>query len=212
MLTLTCEPGVTRERAIAAAVSAVKRGDLVLLPTESVYALATDPFSRRGVAALLLAKQLPAGSPLPLMVPNALTVQGIAAGVTSVAKSLMQAFWPGPLTLLLPAQPSLAWDLPAALPVTVRMPIHPITLAILERTGPMIVTSANAPGQLAPHSFAEALIHMGEMASVGLDAGPLNADEPPSTVIDVTGVTPKILRAGALSITLLREVVPEIAE
>jgi len=212
MLTLTCEPGANRERAIAAAVSAVKRGDLVLLPTESVYALATDPFSRRGVAALLLAKQLPAGSPLPLMVPNALTVQGIASGVTSVAKSLMQAFWPGPLTLLLPAQPSLAWDLPMGLPVTVRMPIHPITLAILERTGPMIVTSANAPGQVAPHAFDEALKQVGEAASVGMDAGPLNADELPSTVIDVTGEIPKILRVGALSITLLREVVPEIAE
>jgi tRNA A37 threonylcarbamoyladenosine synthetase subunit TsaC/SUA5/YrdC len=92
------------------------------------------------------------------------------------------------------------------------MPIHPITLAILERTGPLIVTSANKPGQLAPHTFADALLQVGEEASVGLDAGALNSDELPSTVIDVTGETPKILRVGALSITLLREVVQEIDE
>jgi tRNA A37 threonylcarbamoyladenosine synthetase subunit TsaC/SUA5/YrdC len=92
------------------------------------------------------------------------------------------------------------------------MPLHPITLAILERTGPMIVTSANASGQLAPHTFAEALIQVGEKASVGMDAGSLNADELPSTVVDLCGEAPKILRAGALSITLLREVVQDIEE
>ena len=210
MLTLSGVAGASRERAISAAVSAVKRGDLVLLPTESVYALATDPFSRRGVAAIRAAKGQPEGSPLPLMVPGAQTVQGIATGVTGTVQALMQAFWPGPMTLLLPSQPSLAWDLPTGLPVAVRMPIHPLTLAILERTGPMVVTTANAAGGSAPKSLDEAIKQLGDCASVGIDLGTLGDDELTSTVIDVTGVTPKVVREGALSVTLLRELLPEL--
>ena len=210
MLTLSGIAGANRERAINAAVSAIKRGDLVMLPTESVYALATDPFSSRGVAAIRAAKGQPEGSPLPLMVPNAQTVQGIATGVTGTVDSLMQAFWPGPMTLLLPSQPSLVWDLPAGLPVAVRMPIHPLTLAILQRTGPMVVTAANAAGSRAPKSLDEAVEQLGDCASVGIDIGTLGDDEITSTVIDVTGVTPKVVREGALSVTHLRELLPDL--
>jgi L-threonylcarbamoyladenylate synthase len=210
MLILDCGVVATRERAINAAVSAIKRGDLVLLPTESVYAIATDPFSRRGVAAIRAAKGQSEGSPLPLMVPSAQTVQGIATGVSSTVQALMQAFWPGPMTLLLPSQPSLAWDLPQALPVAVRMPIHPLTLAILDRSGPMIVTAANAAGGGAPRTLNDAIEQLGECASVALNVGELTGQEMASTVIDVTGVTPKVLREGALSITHLREVLPDL--
>lgn len=210
MLILDCGDAATRERAVNAAVSAIKRGDLVLLPTESVYAIATDPFSRRGVAAIRAAKGQSEGSPLPLMVPSAQTVQGIATGVTATVQALMQAFWPGPMTLLLPSQPSLAWDLPRGLPVAVRMPIHPLTLAILERTGPMIVTAANAAGAGAPRTLNDAIEQLGECASVALDLGELTGQEMASTVIDVTGVTPKVMREGALSITQVREVLPDL--
>jgi tRNA threonylcarbamoyl adenosine modification protein (Sua5/YciO/YrdC/YwlC family) len=210
MLILDCGDAATRKRAINTAVSAIKRGDLVLLPTESVYAIATDPFSRRGVGAIRSAKGQPEGSPLPLMVPSAQTVQGIASGVTATVQALMQAFWPGPMTLLLPSQPSLAWDLPRGLPVAVRMPIHPLTLAILERTGPMIVTAANAAGAGAPRTLNDAIEQLGECASVALDLGELTGSEMTSTVIDVTGVTPKVLREGALSITHMREVIPDL--
>ncbi len=210
MLILGCEAGAARERAITTAVSAVKRGDLVFIPTESVYAIATDPFSRRGVAAIRAAKGQPEGSPLPLMVPSAQTVQGIASGVNSMVQSLMQAFWPGPMTLLLPSQPSLAWDLPQGLPVAVRMPIHPLTLAMLERTGPLVVTAANAAGGVPPRSLEAAIEQLGECAAVALDLGDLAASEMTSTVIDVTGVTAKVVREGALSITSLREVLPDL--
>ena len=211
MLTLSCDVGAARERAVAAAVSAIKRGDLVFLPTESVYAIATDPFSRRGVAAIRAAKGQAAGSPLPLMVPSAQTVQGIASGVTATVQALMQAFWPGPMTLLLPSQPSLAWDLPHELPVAVRMPIHPLTLAILERTGPMIVIAANAVGGVAPKTIEQAVDQLGQCASVALDVGALPESEFTSTVIDVTGVTPKVMREGGLSITQVREVLPDLS-
>lgn len=211
MRTLSGAAGAERERAVAAAASAAKRGDLVLLPTESVYALATDPFSRRGISAIRAAKGLAEHAPLPLMVPGAVTVHGIAAGVTPIVQALMEAFWPGPLTLLLPPQPSLAWDLPAHLPVTVRMPIHPMTLAVLERTGPLIVTAANAPGRPAPETLEAATDQLGECASIAVDVGPLAAGEA-STVVDVTGVIPRVVRPGALSAALLREVAADLAE
>ncbi|MDD2857689.1 MAG: L-threonylcarbamoyladenylate synthase [Candidatus Nanopelagicales bacterium] len=212
MRTLSAAAGAERERAVSAAASAARRGDLVLLPTESVYALATDPFSTRGVAAIRSVKGLAEHAPLPLMVPSAATVHGIASGVTPTVQALMEAFWPGPLTLLLPGQPSLAWDLPSHLPVTVRMPIHPVTLAVLERTGPLIVTAANAPGQPGPTSIEAATQQLGECAAIAIDTGELVSHEGPSTVVDVTGVIPRVVRPGALSVTLLREVAPEIAD
>jgi L-threonylcarbamoyladenylate synthase len=212
MRTLSGTAGAEREKAVTAAASAARRGDLVLLPTESVYALATDPFSSRGVAAIRSVKGLSEHAPLPLMVPSATTVHGIASGVTPAVQALMEAFWPGPLTLLLPGQPSLAWDLPAHLPVTVRMPIHPVTLAVLERTGPLIVTAANAPGRPGPTSIEEAIEQLGECASIAIDVGLLATADGPSTVVDVTGVIPRVLRPGALSVALLREVAPEIAD
>ncbi len=211
MLTLSCEGAAGRERAISTAVSAIKRGDLVFLPTESVYAIAADPFSRRGVAAIRAAKGQSPGSPLPLMVPGAQTVQGIATGVTTAVQALMQAFWPGPMTLLLPSQPSLAWDLPPELPVAVRMPIHPLILAILERTGPMIVTTANAVGGEAPKTLERAVDQLGQCAAVALDVGVMPESTFTSTVIDVTGVAPAIVREGALSVAQVRELLPELS-
>jgi tRNA A37 threonylcarbamoyladenosine synthetase subunit TsaC/SUA5/YrdC len=90
------------------------------------------------------------------------------------------------------------------------MPIHPLTLAILERTGPMVVTAANATGGRAPKSLDEAVEQLGDCASVGIDVGTLGDGEMTSTVIDVTGVTPKVVREGALSVTHLREMLPEL--
>ncbi len=210
MLILSSAPGPERERAIAAAVSAVKRGDLILLPTESAYALVTDPFSARGVAALRAAKGQTHDSPLSLMVPSAATVAGIAAGVTAPVNALMQAFWPGPLTLLLRPQPTLAWDLSPDLPIAVRMPLHPVMLAVLDRCGPLAVTTANAPGLAAPLTIESAVEQLGECASLALDAGELEATPLPSTVLDMSSLDPTIVRLGSLSVSQLQQVAPGI--
>ena len=211
MLTLACATQPDRERAVAAAVSAVRRGDLVLLPTESAYALVTDPFSARGVAALRAAKGQTHASPLSLMVPGASTVAGIATGVTAPVLALMQAFWPGPLTLLLRPQPTLAWDLSADLPIAVRMPLHPVLLAVLDKCGPLAVTTANAPGQPAPLTLSEAAEQLGECASLAVDAGELEPAELPSTVLDMSGLDPTVVRQGLLSIAQLQQVAPGIS-
>ncbi|MDO9486503.1 MAG: L-threonylcarbamoyladenylate synthase [Actinomycetota bacterium] len=210
MLILSNAQGPERERAIAAAVSAVKRGDLILLPTESAYALVTDPFSARGVAALRTAKGQTHDSPLSLMVPSAATVAGIAAGVTAPVNALMQAFWPGPLTLLLRPQPTLAWDLSPDLPIAVRMPLHPVMLAVLDRCGPLAVTTANAPGLAAPLTIESAVDQLGECASLALDAGELEATPLPSTVLDMSSLDPTIVRLGSLSVAQLQQVAPGI--
>ena len=197
-----------RERAITAAVAACRRGDLVLVPTESAYALATDAFSARGRAAMREAKDQDPRVPLPVMVPSAATVPGLAT-LDDDARALMAAFWPGLLTLLLPAQSTLAWDVPGGTPIAIRMPLHPLLLALLQRTGPLVVTGANAPGQDAPMTIDDAVTQLGDVCTLALDAGPLEAHEP-STIVDASSGTPVLRRAGGVSLDALRQVCPAI--
>lgn len=211
-LRIACADGQERERAVAAGHAAARRGDLVLMPTEGVYAIATDAFSRRGIAALRDAKGTDAGVPLPVMVGRRATVAGIATGVSPDAQRLMDVFWPGPLTILMTPQPSLAWDVVVDSPVAVRMPLHPVALALLVRTGPLAVTTANLPGMPAPADVDDALEQLGEAVTVALDAGRLlrEAATVPSTVVDVTGTVPTIVRIGALSVEDVRRVCPDV--
>ena len=206
---IACADGARRDKAVAAALAAVRRGDLVLIPTESVYALATDAFSRRGVAALRDAKGYDEHVPLPVMVGSRATLGGVATRVSDDARALVEAFWPGPLTVLLPPQPTLAWDLPTDAPLAVRMPLHPLALALLAQSGPLVVTSANLPGQPAPADVDDALLQVGDFATLALDAGPL-ADESglPSTIVDLTAPTPRLVRSGAVSLEQVRAVCP----
>lgn len=211
MLRVDCTDRERRRRGIQAAASAARRGGLVLMPTESVYAVATDAFSVAGVAALRQAKGQPRSVPLPVMVPSAATVLGIAT-VPMLARELMTAFWPGALTLLVSAQPTLAWDLPADLPLAVRMPLHPVALALLEQTGPLVATGANRAGLASASAVDDAIEQLGEVFAVVLDAGELNADLNVSTIVDVTGPTPLLQRAGAVSAEVIREICPDLRE
>jgi len=204
---IECRDGIHRERAVAAALAAVRRGDLVILPTESVYAVAADAFSARGVAALRAAKSVDDGATFAVMVPSASTVAGLAARITDSARDLMAAFWPGLLTLQLPAQPTLAWPLPAEAPVSVRMPLHPLALALLAASGPLVVTTANRPGMSAPVSADDAIAQIGEWVAIALDAGdPIDPDAMASTMIDVTGDQPRLVRPGAVPVDAIEAV------
>jgi tRNA threonylcarbamoyl adenosine modification protein (Sua5/YciO/YrdC/YwlC family) len=196
---------------VAAALAAVRRGDLVLMPTESVYAIATDAFSRRGVAAMRDAKGYDDSVPLPVMVGARATVAGIAARVPDDARALMDAFWPGSLTLLLAPQPTLAWDLAGDAPLAIRMPLHPVALALLGQSGPLVATTANQPGMPAPADVDDAVTQLGDAIGLALDAGDLSDDEPlPSTVVDVTGDQPRVVRIGAIPVDQLRRVCPHV--
>ena len=208
---IPCADGAHRTRAVAAALAAVRRGDLVLMPTESVYAIATDAFSRRGVAAMREAKGYDESVPLPVMVGSRTTVTGIAARVPDDARALMDAFWPGSLTLLLAPQPTLAWDLPGDAPLAIRMPLHPVALALLGQSGPLIATTANQPGMPAPVDVDDAVTQLGDAIGLALDAGELSAAESlPSTIVDVTGRQPRVVRIGAIPVDRLRRVCPHV--
>jgi tRNA threonylcarbamoyl adenosine modification protein (Sua5/YciO/YrdC/YwlC family) len=196
-----------RERGLAAAAAALRRGQLVGLPLDTAYGIAADAFSPRGTQALRDAKGR-ADMSIPVMVPKISTVAGIAE-VDSDARRLMLDFWPGPLTLVLPAQPTLAWSLTdAAGRIAVRMPLHPVALDLLERTGPLgvVAAAATSPGEPAtpdgafPHELAELL-------AVLLDAGALPFGSA-SAVVDLTGAAPVLVRPGPLDAEDLRACCP----
>lgn len=187
------------------AVNVLRRGGLVVVPTDTVYGLAAEPFTPDAVAALAAATDRPTGVPPAVLVPDARTVDGLCADVSDAARALVAAFWPGPLTLVLAAQPSLAWDLgDDGRTVAVRMPDHPAMAALLRRTGPLAVTGAHRTGQVASGRLAEVLDEL-EDAQLALDAGDLPTGER-STVVDATVPVPRLLRPGAVSLTALRAV------
>jgi L-threonylcarbamoyladenylate synthase len=195
---------------IAAAAEAVRGGEVVVLPTDTVYGVGVDAFSADAVAAVLLAKGRGREMPLPVLVPNPQTVDGLAANVPEYARDLIKAFWPGPLTLVLQAQSSLMWDLGETNgTVALRMPQNDVALKLLAEVGPMAVTSANVSGQPPASSVLDAATQLGSAVSVYLEAGP-SAGGLASTILDCTGESPVILRAGAVSAGQIQEVLGEI--
>lgn len=211
---IACADGLDRDRAVAAATAAVRRGDLVVVPTESVYAVVTDAFSARGVGRLREAKGYDADAPIPVLVGARTTVGGVAARVSDEARDLMETLWPGALTLLLEPQPTLAWDLPRGTPLAVRMPIHPLLLALLAGSGPLVGTTANLPGMPAPVTADDAVAQLGSSVALALDAGPLADGSGPgaaSTIVDCTVSPARIVRAGAVDAAQIALVCPDVA-
>ncbi|NPC98452.1 threonylcarbamoyl-AMP synthase [Nocardioides sp. zg-DK7169] len=195
-----------REAAVAAATTAVRRGDLVVLPTDTVYGIGADAFDAAAVAGLLAAKGRGREMPPPVLVSSATTLDALAAQVPEWARALVEEFWPGPLTLVCHQQTSLQWDLGDTRgTVAVRMPDHPVALAILERTGPLAVSSANTTGLPAATDADAAEEMLGESVAVVVDAGRSPGGEA-STIIDATGERGRVLRRGALSLADLNAV------
>jgi L-threonylcarbamoyladenylate synthase len=205
-----CSDPVQRTRGLRAAVGSLRRKALVVLPTDTVYGVAADAFAPEAVGALLAAKGRGRDMPVPVLVPSAKTLPGIAVLGSGAGRELVEAFWPGGLTVVARAQPSLQWDLGETRgTVAVRMPLHPVALELLAETGPLAVSSANRSGNPPATVLDEAIAQLGEAVATYLDGGPC-AQPVPSTIIDVTGDVPRVLREGAMSIDLLREVVPGI--
>ncbi len=196
----------SRAEAIEAAVQVVRDGRLLVLPTDTVYGVGADAFDHVAVAMVLAAKHRGREMPPPVLVPSPRTVDGLATGVPMYAKILMRRFWPGGLTLVLRAQPSLTWDIGETNgTVALRMPQDDIALAVLSETGPMAVTSANLSGQPAATTAQEAQEQLGGAVSLYLDGGPREGTAA-STIVDCTGEEPVVLRHGVVSAQELREV------
>ncbi|MEE6296685.1 L-threonylcarbamoyladenylate synthase [Georgenia wangjunii] len=207
-----CTDPTTRGPGLDEAVNAIGRGALVVLPTDTVYGIGADAFDPRAVAALLAAKGRGRQMPPPVLVPRAGTLAGLATDVGEEVHALVAAFWPGPLTVICRAQPSLAWDLGDTNgTVALRMPDDETALALLARTGPLAVSSANRSGEPAATTAQEAADALGADVAVYLDGGPSRGGTA-STIVDATGPVLSILREGALSRADLAAVVPALAE
>lgn len=195
-----------RESAIEAAALALQRGGLAVIPTDTVYGIAADAFDPAAVRALLAAKGRGREMPPPVLVSAATTLDALAVRVPGYARTLVEAFWPGPLTLVCHQQSSLQWDLGETRgTVAVRMPDHALAREVLERTGPLAVSSANRTGMPAATDADQAEDMLGEVVDVIVDDGASPGGEA-STIVDVTGNQGRILRLGALSLEQLNEV------
>ena len=182
------------------------------MPTDTVYGIGCDAFSATAVASLLAAKGRGRAMPPPVLIPHVRTLDGITTRVSPQVRALAEAFWPGGLTIICHAQPTLNWDLgDTGGTVAVRMPLHPIALELLDRTGPLAVTSANLTGQPAAVTCDQAQGQLGESVSVYLDGG-ASGTGIASTIIDGTLDVPVIVREGGVTRAELAEVVPMLKE
>ncbi|GIH11405.1 putative threonylcarbamoyl-AMP synthase [Rhizocola hellebori] len=199
-----------RDRGIKAAIDAVGSGDLVVLPTDTVYGIGADAFKAWSVTNLLNAKGRDRQMPPPVLVGSRHTLDGLVTRMPPAARDLVAAFWPGALTIVVEQAPSLQWDLgDTGGTVAVRMPLHPVALEVLRATGPMAVSSANLTGQPPAITAEQARDQLSYKVSVYLEAGECPSPVP-STIVDVTADRPRLLRAGAITVEQLREVVGEV--
>ena len=201
-----CSEPAAREQGLDAAVTAVRAGGLVVLPTDTVYGIGADAFSADAVAALLAAKGRDRTMPPPVLVASVEVLEALAAVVPEPARRLVRAFWPGALTVICTAQPSLRWDLGETRgTVAVRVPDHPLALELLARTGPLAVSSANLTGRPAAMTAEQAHEQLGDSVAEYLDGGPVGHGAP-STIVDATGDVLRVVRRGALPVQALRGV------
>ncbi|AFM18506.1 translation factor SUA5 [Mycolicibacterium chubuense NBB4] len=192
------DPG-QREAGIASAISALKGGRLVVMPTDTVYGIGANAFDNEAVAALLAAKGRGRDMPVPVLVGSWHTIQGLVYSVPQSAKELIRAFWPGALSLVVHQAPSLQWDLGDANgTVMLRMPLHPVAIELLREVGPMAVSSANISGRPASVTAAQARDQLADLVEVYLDGGPAER-QAASTIVDLTGAHPRVLRQGPVS-------------
>ena len=207
-----CADAAQRAAGISEATAALRKGELAVLPTDTVYGVAADAFSPEAVTTLLAAKDRGRQMPPPVLVGSRRAALALVEDVSTSGNDLMDEFWPGGLTMVFRAARSLVWDLGETKgTVAVRMPMQPVALELLRETGPLAVTSANLTGSPPATTVAEAEAQLGETVSVYLDGGPC-VDQKPSTIVDMTGALPRLLRRGVIPVRRLREVVALMVE
>lgn len=187
-----------RDAVIEQAALRLRAGDPVVLPTDTVYGVAADAFRPEGCARLFAVKQRERRFPLPVLLRSPKQLLGLCTSVPDVAERLMAAYWPGPLTMIVPADANLRWDLGEARgTVAVRMPLDDVALDAIRAVGPLAVTSANRSGQPPATTAAEAYAQLGDDVPVYLDDGE-RSSLAPSTIVDLTRRAPEVLRSGGL--------------
>lgn len=205
-----------RTAGLAHARRAILEKKCVVLPTDTVYGIAADAFSPQAVTMLLVSKGRGRSMPPPVLIPRLNALDGLATDVFPEARQLAEAFWPGGLTLILHAQPSLDWDLGDTKgTVALRIPADEVAQELLTLTGPLAVSSANRTGQAPAQTAFEARSQLAESVEVYLEGGfrPVEGtDAMPSTIVDATSLPLRVVREGAVSLERLREVVPVLLD
>ncbi|GAA1732001.1 L-threonylcarbamoyladenylate synthase [Nonomuraea bangladeshensis] len=206
-----CSDPEQKAEGLKEATEAVRRGELVVLPTDTVYGIGADAFTPAAVTALLDAKGRGRDMPPPVLVGTVRAATALVDDLGPYGQDLIDAFWPGPLTLVCKANRALSWDLGDTKgTVAVRMPLHPVALELLKETGPMAVSSANRSGAPAATTAEDAETQLGESVAVYLDGGK-TTDDTPSTILDLTTAVPRLLRRGAIPVQKLRGIIGYVA-
>ncbi len=210
---LTLDPARPDASSIEEAAQAIRRGDLIAYPTDTLYGFGTDALNERALERLFDLKGRKAGEPIPLIIGSREQLNSLVVSLTPLALRLMQAFWPGPLTLVLESKGSLSPLITGGGGVGVRLPRSPLAQALALRVGvPLTATSVNRSGEpplLDAASIDEAF--GGELALI-LDGGPLGAEGSPplpSTVVDARGEKPVLFREGAVAFSDIEKALRE---
>ncbi|MFA5785842.1 MAG: L-threonylcarbamoyladenylate synthase [Actinomycetota bacterium] len=175
----------------------VRAGEVIVAATDTVYGVMADPFNPKAVERVFEAKKRRRDVALPVLVGSWAQADPLVESVPRQAAALVEAFWPGPLTLVLRRKSGLTWDLGAAgVTVGVRMPRDPFLLELLAVCGPLAATSANLSGEPTPRDCGQVAAALGDSVALYLDGGA--REETTSTVVDLTGEYPKILRHGGI--------------
>lgn len=209
---LPVNAGAPDSAAIAEAAAVLRRGGLVAFPTETVYGLGANALDEQAVSHIFAAKGRPASDPLIVHVDGPDKLEQVAVNSPPLARQLIAAFWPGPLTLVLERGPNVPANVTAgSQTVGVRMPRHPVALALLAAANvPVAAPSANLFARPSPTTAAHVLEDLRGRVDLVLDAGP-TAVGVESTVLDLTQTPPRVLRPGGVSLEALRRLIPEVA-
>ncbi|SED93013.1 tRNA threonylcarbamoyl adenosine modification protein, Sua5/YciO/YrdC/YwlC family [Arthrobacter alpinus] len=209
-----CTNDAQRAEGLAHAQKAIAAKQVIVMPTDTVYGIAADAFSPQAVATLLAAKGRGRNMPPPVLIPRIGTMEGLAVDIPDDARKLAEKYWPGPLTLIFHAQPTLTWDLGETHgTVALRVPDDQLALDLLTITGPLAVSSANRTGQEAAQTASEARTQLAESVEVYLESGfrPLEGTDPtPSTIVDATGLRLRVVREGAISLEEIKRMIPSV--
>jgi L-threonylcarbamoyladenylate synthase len=195
------------EKALERAAQILRAGGLVALPTETVYGLGANALDAAAVRRIFAAKERPAWDPIIVHISDEAMLQGLVAELPDAARKLMKAFWPGPLTLLLPRTAAVPNVVTAGRPlVGVRMPAHPVALELIRRAGvPVAAPSANLFGHISPTTAAHVLADLDGRIDAVLDGGPTEHGVE-STVLDPCQTPMRIYRPGAVTSDQIREI------
>ena len=207
-----CHDPDARAEALTTASAVIGRGGLVVLPTDTVYGVGADAFSATAVQALLDAKGRDRQMPPPVLISGTPVLQALTVELTEDVETLTTAFWPGALTVIVWAQPSLDWDLgETGGTVAVRVPDHPLARDLLRATGPMAISSANLSGRPPAVTASQARDMLLDRVEVYLEEGELPGGVP-SSIVDATTDTPVLVRAGGIPLGELRRVLPHLED